>query len=312
MFRAASNTAVATNPADFMAPLISTFAFDGKKVRSVVIDGKLYPVGKDVCDALGYANHNDAMGDHCRGVAICYPIPDRLGRMQETRVLSEGDMMRLITHSTLPAAERFERMVFDDILPCIHRHGCFPAPSAAPALANPFDLMQSMLDQMRASEARISRVEQAQASNNAAVAALRDDIPLLVSNGQSRAVVSEPSHGVQSMSKIAVHWNEKAGVPHWVTEYALRQSKRFRIVATENIGRGIRRHADGTPVTGPSGEPIMCPSYPGYQMGAATRMMTLFFRECERHATDKRKATHPDLPDRPFNLSLGYAKGETR
>ncbi|WP_321853871.1 Rha family transcriptional regulator [Paraburkholderia tropica] len=185
-------------------------------------------------------------------------------------------------------------------------------PAIAPNASNQFDFLQGMLDQIRASEARISRVEQAQATNTAAVAELRDDIPLLVSNGQARAVVSEPSHGVESMNKISDHWNKKAGVPQWVTEYVLRQSKRFRIVATENIGRGIRRHADGTPVIGPSGEPIMCPSYPGYQTGAATRMMTLFFRECERHATDKRKATHPDLPDRPFNLSHGYPRDESR
>ena len=44
-------------------------------------------VGKDVCDRLGYANPNKAMGDHCRGVPIRYPIPDALGRMQQTRVL---------------------------------------------------------------------------------------------------------------------------------------------------------------------------------------------------------------------------------
>ena len=51
------------------------------------------PVAATLCDRLGYANPNKAMGDHCRGVPIRYPIPDALGRMQQTRVLTEADVM---------------------------------------------------------------------------------------------------------------------------------------------------------------------------------------------------------------------------
>ena len=45
-------------------------------------------VGKDVCKALGYSNHNDAMNDHCKGVAKRYPLLDSLGRTQEAQGLS--------------------------------------------------------------------------------------------------------------------------------------------------------------------------------------------------------------------------------
>ena len=44
--------------------------------RVVVIDGKSWFVGKDVCDVLGYANATDAMDNHCRGVSKRYLIPD--------------------------------------------------------------------------------------------------------------------------------------------------------------------------------------------------------------------------------------------
>ena len=37
--------------------------------------------------------------------------------------IPEGDVYRLITHSKLPSAERFERWVFDEVLPSIHRTG---------------------------------------------------------------------------------------------------------------------------------------------------------------------------------------------
>jgi prophage antirepressor-like protein len=36
--------------------------------------------------------------------------------------IPEGDLYRLIAHSQLPAAERFERWVFDEV-PAIRKHG---------------------------------------------------------------------------------------------------------------------------------------------------------------------------------------------
>lgn len=41
----------------------------------------------------------------------------------ETTFITEGDVYRLITHSKLPSAERFERWVFDEVLPSIRRTG---------------------------------------------------------------------------------------------------------------------------------------------------------------------------------------------
>ena len=100
------------------------FNFNGATVRTITLaGGEPGFVGKDVCDRLGYANPNKAMGDHCRGVPIRYPIPDALGRMQQTRVLTEADVMRLIVSSTLPEAVSFERWVFEDVLPSLRKTG---------------------------------------------------------------------------------------------------------------------------------------------------------------------------------------------
>ena len=83
---------------------ITPFKFqDSVEVRTVTDDGgEVLFVGKDVCKALGYSNHNDAMNDHCRGVAKRYPILDSLGRTQEARVLTEADVLRLIVNSKQP------------------------------------------------------------------------------------------------------------------------------------------------------------------------------------------------------------------
>lgn len=101
-------------------------------VRAIDIDGEAWFVGNDVCRALGYTNPAAAIGTHCKGVAKRYPLPTA-GGVQQTRVLSEADVLRLIVSSTLPAAERFERWVFEDVLPSIRKSGAYAMKSARPS-----------------------------------------------------------------------------------------------------------------------------------------------------------------------------------
>ncbi len=75
--------------------------------------------------ALGYADPTNAMKQHCRGVVKRHPIVDSLGRTQKVRVLTEADMFRLVVSSTLPSAEAFERLVFEEILPAIRKTGSY-------------------------------------------------------------------------------------------------------------------------------------------------------------------------------------------
>lgn len=109
---------------------ITPYKFEDASVRALEIDGEPWFVGKDVAAILGYANETDALNTHCRGVAKRYPIPDALGRSQETRLISEPDMLRLVVNSTLPSAERFERWVFEEVLPSIRKTGSYTAKGA--------------------------------------------------------------------------------------------------------------------------------------------------------------------------------------
>lgn len=103
---------------------------DFGSIRTIEQDGKVLFCGRDVAAALGYTNPNKALADHCKndGVPFRYPIRDSLGRTQEARFITEGDVYRLITHSRLPAAEQFERWVFDEVLPSILRTGGYTMP----------------------------------------------------------------------------------------------------------------------------------------------------------------------------------------
>ena len=111
-------------------PNITPYAFEGASVRTITIGAETHFVGKDVASVLGYVNATTAMGSHCRGVQVLYPIADSVGRMQDTRIITEADTLRLIVNSTLPAAERFERWVFEEVLPQIRKTGSYGAPEA--------------------------------------------------------------------------------------------------------------------------------------------------------------------------------------
>ena len=92
-------------------------------IRTFEQDGKVLFCGKDVAQALGYRRPADAIAAHCKGVCVL-PTPSN-GGIQQMKFIPEGDVYRLIVHSKLPSAERFERWVFDEVLPTIRQHGAY-------------------------------------------------------------------------------------------------------------------------------------------------------------------------------------------
>ena len=96
-------------------------------IRTVEEDGNVLFCGSDVARALGYKRPNDALKQHCRSGATAFhrPIVDQLGREQQARFITEGDLYRLIASSKLPSAQQFESWVFDEVLPSIRKQGAY-------------------------------------------------------------------------------------------------------------------------------------------------------------------------------------------
>jgi len=116
-----------------MATEPTIFVFANAEIRVVMLDDAPHFVGKDVCDRLGYADATNAMKQHCKGVVKRHPLSTQ-GGMQEVRVLSEPDVLRLIVRSKLPEAQQFERWVFEEVLPAIRKSGGYmvAAPDETP------------------------------------------------------------------------------------------------------------------------------------------------------------------------------------
>lgn len=92
----------------------------------MLIDGKEYFPATQCAKILGYADPHKAIKQHCKvdGWVNC-PVIDNLGRTQEKKFINEGNLYRLIVSSKLPAAEKFERWVFDEVLPTIRKTGSY-------------------------------------------------------------------------------------------------------------------------------------------------------------------------------------------
>lgn len=127
---------------------LSVFVFDSQAVRVVMVDGEPWFVGKDVAEVLGYADANKAVRDHCKGEPQRRPLQTP-GGLQEVRIISEPDMLRLIVGSKLPAAEAFERWVFEEVLPSIRKTGAYVDPKAPGAMgvqAQPMPYLSHVAD----------------------------------------------------------------------------------------------------------------------------------------------------------------------
>jgi len=91
-----------------------------------LIEGKTYFPATECAAILGYSNPQKAVRDHCREDGCTNrSVIDRLGREQKKRYINEGNLYRLIIRSRLPAAARFEKWVFDEVLPSIRKHGAY-------------------------------------------------------------------------------------------------------------------------------------------------------------------------------------------
>lgn len=87
------------------------------RIRTLEIDGKIWFCASDVATALGYSNPRDAVVRHCKPMGVVlYDTPTR-SAVQGIKYINEGNVYRLIAGSKLPAAEKFESWIFDELVP---------------------------------------------------------------------------------------------------------------------------------------------------------------------------------------------------
>lgn len=128
------------------------------QMRTITENGNTLFCGSDVAKALGYVNPSKALADHCRCLTKReVPHPQSPDKQIEMLFIPEGDVYRLITHSKLPTAEKFERWVFDEVLPTVRQTGAYMTPETIEkVLMNP-DTIISLATQLKELQTKVEQ-----------------------------------------------------------------------------------------------------------------------------------------------------------
>jgi anti-repressor protein len=99
----------------------TVFEFEGNSVRVVLRDGEPWWVLADVCKVLGVQNSS----------AVAERLDDNersrlnLGRQGEVNIINESGLYEVIFQSRKPEAKRFQKWVFEEVLPAIRKTGAY-------------------------------------------------------------------------------------------------------------------------------------------------------------------------------------------
>lgn len=108
---------------------LQVFNFDGNEVRTVLIDGEVWFVGKDIGGVLGYSNTRDAITRHVDELdqIILTSQNTTLENMPNRGMVgvNESGVYALIFGSKLPEAIEVKRWVTSKVLPTIRKHGAY-------------------------------------------------------------------------------------------------------------------------------------------------------------------------------------------
>lgn len=93
------------------------------EIRILEINEKDYFQAVQCASILGYSNPRSALKRHAK-YAFKHKVKT-VGGVQEAIFIPESDLFRLIVHSKLPYAKKFEKWVFNEILPSIRSKGVY-------------------------------------------------------------------------------------------------------------------------------------------------------------------------------------------
>lgn len=116
------------------------------ELRTTLIGGAVWTVGKDVAQALGYKEPAKAVRDHVdpedRGVSKM----DTPSGEQTMTIINESGLYSLILSSKLPGARAFKRWVTAEVLPAIRQTGGYAAQGAGNGAEETIRLMRELMD----------------------------------------------------------------------------------------------------------------------------------------------------------------------
>lgn len=103
------------------------FNFQERDLRVIEMDSKPWFILNEVCGLLDLSPRvvRQRLTDD---VCSTYPIPDALGRMQESTIVNEDGLYDVVLESRKPEAKVFRKWITNDVIPSIRQHGAYMTP----------------------------------------------------------------------------------------------------------------------------------------------------------------------------------------
>ena len=95
------------------------------QIRTAEVDGEPWFVGKDVAEALGYAEPRSAVSKKVEEVDRGVAEMETPSGKQNMTIINESGLYALIFGSKLESAKRFKHWVTSEVLPAIRKHGAY-------------------------------------------------------------------------------------------------------------------------------------------------------------------------------------------
>ena len=136
----------------------------------LMINDKPYFPAIECARVLGYKNPRDAVQRHCKGD----PVVKRDGvsfttnqhgvstqQTVEKNYISEGNLYRLVVHSKLPTAVRFESWIFDEVVPVIRKYGAYVHPDVIEEMQRSTAFATDLLNRLRTEQEKSAQFQEA-------------------------------------------------------------------------------------------------------------------------------------------------------
>lgn len=133
-----------------MRNLVKVFEKDNFKVRTIIKDNEIWFVGKDVAEALGYSDTNQAIRKHIDEEDKLTRQIDGIGQKREMYIINESGLYSLVLSSKLPTAKEFKRWVTSEVLPSIRKTGSYQSTQINTISKEEFILREKEVDVKRA------------------------------------------------------------------------------------------------------------------------------------------------------------------
>lgn len=127
-----------------------------KEIRTMLINGEPWFVGKDIAENLGYRDTADALKRHVEKEDKLTRCFTDSGQSRGMYIINESGLYSLILSSKLPTAKKFKRWVTGEVLPSIRKQGLYMTEQKVKDILADPDSIIEIANRWKKAEARLA------------------------------------------------------------------------------------------------------------------------------------------------------------